>query len=206
MRKELSGGVTNEIICARAQGTAAYLDGELDAASSASFEEHLKVCRECSATLAEQRRLLCLLDVAFGARPVDKTVALPKDFARVVTARARTDMRGPLRRRTERVFAIKLCLVLAALSAALLGSSLFDSALAPAWGLARQFAAVASVAGHAFADAALASAVIGRAVGGRLVAGPQLQTILQWMLIAGAALLLLRLIGSYHRANFDDRA
>ncbi|HEX5706399.1 MAG TPA: zf-HC2 domain-containing protein [Pyrinomonadaceae bacterium] len=199
---------TGERFCAHAQATAAYLDGELDAAAALSFERHLKECAPCSATLNEQRRLLCLLDVAFDARAQGSggRVSLPKDFARVVTARAQTDIRGPLRRRTERVFAFKLCAALALASAALLGTSVFESALAPAWAFASAALGVASVAAHALLDAAQAAALILRAVGGRLTDGPAATGALQWALIACAALLLLRLIGGYHRAaaNLDD--
>ncbi|HVG28925.1 MAG TPA: zf-HC2 domain-containing protein, partial [Pyrinomonadaceae bacterium] len=69
---------------------AAYLDGELSVAESSSFEEHLLACAPCAAALSEQRRLLCLLDAAFAR--AQKKVELPEDFARVVKARAQTDM------------------------------------------------------------------------------------------------------------------
>jgi anti-sigma factor RsiW len=206
----LSGGDTSGDPCARAQATGAYLDGELDAEAARSFEEHVKLCASCAATLAEQRRLLCLLDVAFDSRSSGRTnrVALPKDFARVVTARAQTDISGPLRGRAERVFALKLCAALALASAALLGTSLFESALAPAWAFARAVVGVASVAAHALLDAGRGVAVVLRAVGGRLTDGPGATNVLQWALIACAAFLLLRLIGGYHRraapANLDD--
>ncbi|HYN85351.1 MAG TPA: zf-HC2 domain-containing protein [Pyrinomonadaceae bacterium] len=204
------GGHTKDGLCARTQATAAYLDGELDAHASRAFEEHLKECAACSATLAEQRRLLCLLDAAFDPRASgrggDGRVALPKDFARVVTARAQTDICGPLRGRAERLFALKLCAALLLASAALLGTSLFDSALAPAWAFARTAAGVISVAAHALADTASAAALVLRAVGGRLVGGPAAVVVFQWAVLACAALLLLLLVGGYRRAaaELDD--
>ncbi len=204
----MSGGDTrDDNPCERAQATAAYLDGELDTAASEAFEAHVKGCTACAATLTEQRRLLCLLDVAFAARAPERGgERIPKDFARVVTARAKTDICGPLRRRAERVFAFKLCAGLAVAAFALLGSSLFESALAPAWAFARSAAGVASLIAHALADAASAAALILRAVGGRLLHGPDATTIFQWAFIAGAALLLLRLIAGYRRAaaNLED--
>jgi anti-sigma factor RsiW len=206
----LSGVDSSNDLCARAQATGAYLDGELDAEGARSFEEHAKLCATCAATLAEQRRLLCLLDVAFDARATGRggRVSLPKDFARVVTARAQADICGPLRGRAERVFALKLCAALALASAALLGTSLFESALAPAWAFARTVAGVASFAAHGLFDAGRGFAVVLRAVGGRLTDGPGATNVLQWALIACAALLLLRLVGGYHRraapADLDD--
>ncbi|MGB8510894.1 MAG: zf-HC2 domain-containing protein, partial [Pyrinomonadaceae bacterium] len=100
--------------CARTSLTAAYLDGELEAAASSVFELHLKECGDCSAALAEQRRLLCLLDAAFD-QTFEKRFAPPKDFTRVVRARAQTDMTG-VRTRSERTLALKICVALAALA------------------------------------------------------------------------------------------
>jgi anti-sigma factor RsiW len=42
----------------------AYLDGELDAAGMASFEEHLETCPECAATLAAEEALRSSLQQA----------------------------------------------------------------------------------------------------------------------------------------------
>ncbi|HEX8852022.1 MAG TPA: zf-HC2 domain-containing protein, partial [Pyrinomonadaceae bacterium] len=96
--------------CRRAETAAAYLDGELDAAEALLFESHLRECSVCAAALLEQRRLLCLLDTAFAARE-EACAALPKDFARVVTARAQTDMSG-LRSKSEHRTALKICAAL----------------------------------------------------------------------------------------------
>jgi anti-sigma factor (TIGR02949 family) len=42
----------------------AYLDGELDAASAASFEQHLRTCAECSSTLPAEQSLREALSAA----------------------------------------------------------------------------------------------------------------------------------------------
>ena len=187
--------------CPRAESVAAYLDGEMDAPPAALFETHVKECQSCAGALREQRRLLCLLDNAFGARAGDgREVNLPSDFARVVTAHARTDMCG-VRSRAERAFSVKLSLVLAALTALLLGASAGDTVLGPAAALARTAAGVAGMLGHALLDAVTALLVILRALGGRLVAGPPPVAALYCLLFAGASLLLLRLIKGYHRAR-----
>jgi anti-sigma factor RsiW len=188
--------------CRRADA-AAYLDGELNAAETSHFEEHLKNCPPCSALLLEQRRLLCLLDTAFD----DKTgsaVALPADFARVVTARAQTDMHG-VRRRSEHRLAFKICVALAAAAFALLGAAASEMVLTPLFGAARAVGSILGMVGHTLVNAGAGAALILRALGGRLVAEPQPLKYLQWALLAGAALLLLRLIGNYHRARINDQ-
>lgn len=184
--------------CERASAAAAYLDGELDAAESARFERHTAECPACRAALAEQRRLLCLLDAAFHARGPERGVPLPKDFTRAITARAQTDMSG-VRRPSECLFAFKLCLGLAAVAAALLGAGALRTALAPLVSGAGAVAGVAGLAGHAVADAGAGAAVVLRAVGGWLVGAPEPLQILMWALLAGATALLLRLISGYHR-------
>jgi len=187
--------------CPRAESVAAYLDGEMDAPPAALFESHVRECSSCAGALREQRRLLCLLDNAFGERAGDaRSVDLPADFARVVTAHARTDM-GGVRSRAERAFSVKLSLALAALTALLLGASAGDAVLGPAAALARSAASVAGMFGHALLDAVAAAVVILRALGGRLVAGPPPVAALYCLLFAGASLLLLRLIKGYHRAR-----
>jgi anti-sigma factor RsiW len=178
--------------------TAAYLDGELDAPASEDFERHAKTCDACTAALLEQRRLLCLLDTAFD-RTFEKRVALPRDFTRQVKAHAQTDMSG-VRDARERRLALKVCAALAAAAFALLGFAAFDAVVAPFLGAAHAGAGVLDVAGHAAADAGAGAGVILRAVGGRLSASEPL-ALLQWVVVAVALVLLLRLVGAYHRAR-----
>ena len=187
--------------CPRAESVAAYLDGEMDAPPAALFESHVKECQSCAGALREQRRLLCLLDNAFGEHAGDaRAVELPADFARVVTAHARTDMCG-VRSRAERAFSVKLALALTAVTALLLGASAGDAVLGHAAAVARTAAGVAGMLGGALLDAVAAIVVILRALGGRLVAGPPPVAALYCLLFAGASLLLLRLIKGYHRAR-----
>jgi hypothetical protein len=186
--------------CARAESAAAYLDGELDARAAEGFEEHARACSSCSAALSEQRRLLCMLDTAFRPGASAREMELPRDFARVVTARARTDM-GGVRSRSERAFSVKLSLALAAVCAVLIGASTGDSVLAPVAALARAALGAGGMLLRALIDAGEGAAVIFRALGSRLVAGPGALSALYCLLFAGALLLLLRLIRSYHRAH-----
>ncbi len=56
----MAEGTTRQESCERLNA-AAYLDGELDAAASLYFEDHIRECSSCAATLAELQR-------AYGAR------------------------------------------------------------------------------------------------------------------------------------------
>ena len=96
---------------------AAYLDGELDDAARLLFEAHTKECSDCGAEVVEQRRLLCALDSVLSR---GSDLPLPANFARIVAARAESDMSG-VRERREHGRALRLCLMLAAASLALLG-------------------------------------------------------------------------------------
>jgi anti-sigma factor RsiW len=188
----------------RPADVAAYLDGELDAASSEHFAQHARECASCAAALNEQKRLLCLLDVAFPVRKAERDFALPEHFARVVTAHARTDMSG-VRHRTEHRRAFVLCALLATVAFSLLGLTRFDAALAPLAAFARALTGILGMLAHALGDAATSAAVILRTVGGHFIAAPHPLKALTWMLVfACAALLLLRLIGSYHRARREN--
>ena len=183
--------------------SAAYLDGELDVAAAALFERHLQDCAACAAALLEQRRLLCLLDTAFSERS-EKRVTLPANFARVITARAQTDMSG-VRRKSEHRVAFKICVALAVAAFALMGAAAFDVVLVPLVSALRAMGSVLGMIGHALVNAGAGAVLILRAVGGRLVAEPSPIKYFQWVLFVGAALLLLRLVGNYHRAKTNDQ-
>lgn len=183
--------------CSRAADVAAYLDGELDAAASLSFERHLDECRACAGLLTEQKRLLCLFDAAFD-QTFERKLDLPKNFTRVVTARAQTDMSG-VRHGTEHGRALALGATLGVASFALLGATVFGEAFAPVLRVGRILVWVAAILWHALADLGVGAAVILRTVGHFLIAEPVALRWLTWLLFAVAIGLLLRLIGSYHR-------
>jgi anti-sigma factor RsiW len=183
--------------CPQTTLSAAYLDGELDAAAAEEFERHARECAACSASLLEQRRLLCLLDTAFD-ETFAKKVALPQDFTRQVKARARSDMSG-LRAARERRLALKICAALAVAAFALLGFASLDAVVAPVVNAARAGVGALGVAGRAAADAGAGAGLVARAVGFRLDATPL--ALLQWAVVVAALVLLLRLIVAYHRAG-----
>ncbi|MGH9902626.1 MAG: anti-sigma factor family protein [Pyrinomonadaceae bacterium] len=188
--------------CRRAD-VAAYVDGELDPSASAEFERHARECGPCAAALTEQKRLLCLLDVAFLGGSGDGALPLPKNFARVVTARAQSDMSG-MRGGAEHRRAFLLCAALSAASFGLLGVTTFGEALAPAARVCRAVLSVASMFGGALVDAVAGALVILRAVGGHFIAEPQLTRAFTLALFACAVILLARLIMNYHRAGVSE--
>lgn len=198
----MAEGVTHQNSCERLNASA-YLDGELDAAASSSFEKHVRECPACAATLAEQRRLLCLLDHAFGAAP-ERKLPLPPNFAEVVTARAHSDMSG-VRRRSEHRRALLFCAALASAAFALLGAANLGATLAPIGVAARATGSVLVMAARFFADAVESLLVILRAAGSHLPLDPLSLKLLAWALLASAIVLLLRLIGGYHRARAAER-
>jgi len=189
--------------CSRADAVA-YLDGELDAVAAGEFERHVVSCHVCAGTLAEQRRLLCALDVAFSEQPQRGEFALPENFAQVVTARAQTDMCSLLRRPSEKRRALSLIILLAVASFALLGASNFGAALAPARSAWNALTTALNVATHTIIETLTGLALILRALGGRLIAEPGSPRLLVWLLFASALFLLLRLITNYHRRRASD--
>lgn len=187
--------------CPRTELTAAFLDGELDAAASEEFERHTRECPACSSALLEQRRLLCLLDTAFDDT-FGKRVKLPEDFTRRLRARAQNDLSG-VRASRERRRAVKICAALAVAVFALLGFAAFEAVASPAIAAALGAGRLLGAAGHAAADAGSGAGLVLRAVGGRLVASGAL-ALVELAAIAAALVLLLRLIGAYHRARAGD--
>jgi anti-sigma factor RsiW len=183
--------------CPRTELTAAFLDGELDAAASEEFERHARSCAACSDALLEQRRLLCLLDTAFD-ETFRKRVALPRDFTRQLTARAQNDLSG-VRESGERRRALKICAALAAVVFALSGFA----AVGALWAAARGAGRLLGSAGHAAADAGSGAGLALRVVGGRFTASGAL-AFAELAAAAAALFLLLRLKGSYHRARAGD--
>jgi hypothetical protein len=183
--------------------TAAYLDGELDSTAAEEFDRHARVCADCSSTLLEQRRLLCLLDTVFDDT-FERRVALPEGFTRQLKARAQNDLSG-VRDAGERRRAIKICAVLAAAAFALLGFAALDAVTGPALRAARAAGGMLGVAGHAAAGAGEGAGIVLRVVGGRVIVGSEPLSVLLWVLLAAGVVLLLRLISVYHRARARDQ-
>ncbi|MDQ1591660.1 MAG: hypothetical protein QOG71_2287 [Pyrinomonadaceae bacterium] len=175
---------------------AAYLDGELDVAAAARFEQHTKTCAACATALSEQRRLLCVLDAAFG--DARKQLQLPTNFTEVVKARAQSDM-SSVRHRSERKRAAVVCFSLAALSFALLGWQAWDELFAPLSAVAGVAVTMLDMAANAISEAAAGVALTLRVLGGQMLEEPRAGTIGTYAILAVAVALLCGLIGHYHR-------
>jgi anti-sigma factor RsiW len=177
---------------------AAYLDGELDEGAGARFEQHTKTCAPCATALAEQRRLLCVLDAAFG--DAQKRIQLPSNFTEIVKARAQSDM-SSVRNHSERKRAALLTAGLAALSFALLGWQAWNELFAPVRVAAGVAETLLDMAANAVGEAASGVALTLRVLGGQMLeepgAGSSVGTYIIFALIVA---LLFRLIVSYHRA------
>jgi anti-sigma factor RsiW len=181
----------------RTEDVAAYLDGELDAGASESFEAHLKACARCASELSAQRQLLCTLDFAFSERSFE----LPRNFSRVVAAHAESDLSG-MRTKSERRRALQLCVLLALLAFALLGAASRALVFQPARSFLRLAGSVLDLFGRALYDAGTGAAVIVRVVGRALILAPYgLGLILIVFPFVIALALLPRLIVNYHRAQ-----
>src|SRR5205085_1772126 len=181
---------------------AAYLDGELSGAAGTRFEQHARACPACAEVLNEQKRLLCLLSVAFG-EPLVQQPALPRDFSRVVRARAQSDM-GRVRGRVERRRALVACIALATLACALLGMSALGEALAPVRVVAHALLAALDMIGHTLAETGRGGGVILHALGEQMTGVPIALRLLLFVGLSGAIILLLRLINNYHRTRLPD--
>lgn len=175
---------------------AAYLDGELDAVEGTRFEQHTKTCAPCATALREQRRLLCVLDAAFG--DARQQIELPKNFTQIVKARAQSDM-SSVRHRGERQRAFALCAGLVALSFALLGWQAWDELFAPLRGIAGVLVTMFDMAAHTVGEVVSGVALMLRVLGGQLLNEPSAFRTATYIILALAVVLLFRLIGNYHR-------
>jgi anti-sigma factor RsiW len=175
---------------------AAYLDGELDGAAGARFERHTKLCPSCATALREQRRLLCVLDAAFG--DAHKQIQLPANFTEVVKARAQSDM-SSVRHRSERKRAVVVSIGLAALSFALLGWRAWRELFAPLRAAAGIAATVFDMAANAIGEVASGVALTLGVLGGQWLEEPGAAGVGAYVVFAVAVALLFRLIAGYHR-------
>src|SRR5688572_2490055 len=105
-----------------------YLDGELDALAVGRLIRHTQGCADCAEALRAQQQLFDDVESAMRDQPA---LVMPKNFARVVAARAKSDMRG-VRDRRERRRAILLSALLAGVALILLGGdALTQSVMVP---------------------------------------------------------------------------
>ena len=176
---------------------AAYLDGELAGDELTSFETHLKSCAACAVELRTQRQLLCTLDVAFNE---SRAFELPRDFTRVIAAHAEANISG-MHKQSERRRAMKICVVLALLSFALLGAAARALVFEPVRSFLRVAESFLDLAWRTIYDAGTGLAVIVRVLGHAIVSAPHGLGLLLLLAFIISITLLPLLIARYHRAQ-----
>ncbi len=138
---------------------AAYLDGELDPAAEIGLERHIAECAVCREELNEQKRLTFALDSALEG---DDQIAIPENFAKVVTTNAECKVEG-LRCPVERSRALLVSVLLGLI--VLVGVAADSkSEFGFVGAAADRMLAVASFFLHMTKDLAVATSVILRSV------------------------------------------
>ncbi|MGI8919230.1 MAG: anti-sigma factor family protein [Pyrinomonadaceae bacterium] len=174
---------------------AAYLDGQLDIAALDQFEAHVEACRPCRAELNAQRQFLCELDSVLST---PKELSIPKDFARIVSARAESDMRG-VRSGGERRRALLVCLTLALAAFVLLGATAGNSLLGSAALLANKVLGVLSLLWTTFHDAVIGMTIVSRVFVRLFLPESPLTNLAALVVLVLAVASLSHLIIRYHR-------
>ncbi len=174
---------------------AAYLDGQLDVATTNQFEAHLSGCQPCRTELNAQRQFLCELDSVLSA---PEELFIPRDFARIVSARAESDMRG-VRTGGERRRALLVCLVLGLTAFVLLGAAVGTSLLASAGLLANKVVVVLSLLGTTLHDVFISLTIVSRVIVRMFLPESPLKSLAMLVLLVLAVASLSHLIISYHR-------
>ena len=184
----------------RSEDIAAFIDGELLDDGLKSFEAHLTSCHHCADELRTQRQLLCTLNVAFNETP---SFDLPRDFSRVVTARAESDVRG-LRGPGERRRALHLCIALAVISFGLMGAATRGLVFDPLKSFFKVAETLIDLMARAALDLGQTAAVFLRVIVRAVLFAPYGLGVLFMLTLLFSILLLPFLIFRYHRAQIIE--
>lgn len=174
---------------------AAYLDGQLERPALTQFEAHLETCRHCRAELNVQRQFLCELESALS--PFEE-LPIPENFARIVSTRAESDMRG-VRRTGERRRALLVCVALAATAFALLGAAAGNTILISVRLLLKNVLGVLGLLWTALHDAFVGLSIVSRVMARMFLPQSHITSLAALILLAIAVVSLSHLIVSYHR-------
>lgn len=173
----------------------AYLDGQLESAAIDQFEAHIAACQPCRAELNAQRQFLCELDSVFST---PKDISIPKDFARIVSARAESDMRG-VRTHGERRRALLVCLALGLTAFVLLGATAGSSLLVSAALLTNKVLSVLSLLWTTLHDAVIGMTIVSRVFVRMFLPESPLTNLAALVVLVLAVASLSHLIIGYHR-------
>ena len=185
---------TTEIECPRAQ-LAAYIDGELLPREELELEMHLANCKDCTAELNEQKKLLCVLDFALES---EKEIELPANFTKVIVANAESNVSG-LRSSKERFRALFVCLGLFLLVILGLGGQI-EPVLNTYIKFTDKIFAVFGFVFHLIYDVSIGTAVILRSLGSGLVSNSGIAFAVFGALLLFSLFALSRLFVRYNRA------
>jgi len=174
----------------------AYIDGELESRLHESLTDHFEKCARCKSELRLHQQIVCELDAALTD---EFEVSVPKDFSRVVAARAVSDMSG-VRSTSENKKALVVCVILAAAGFALTGTTTRQMTFVVVRRFIQKIFGVIELAWNAFYDSVVSVFVVSRVVSRKLIVETgNLRLIV--VLLALAVLLLSRLLSSYRRAG-----
>jgi anti-sigma factor RsiW len=178
---------------------AAYVDGELDTDLTVLFEDHLESCDACRAELRAHRLFVCELEAAMLE---SAEIPVPDDFSRMVAARAASDMRG-VRTRSENRKALTICAVLLLFGFALLGAAARNTVFLLAERFVGTVFSLTGLVATAVYDTVASFAVVFRVLSKKAIIesgslGPLV------VVLAGAILILSRLISKYHRSSATE--
>lgn len=179
---------------------AAFIDGELEVKERIAFETHVVSCDRCSAELLEQKQFMCELDSALTG-PFDLEV--PDNFARIVSVRAESDMRG-VRAAAEHKRAFYYAVLLGLSAFALLGVTASQALLASGEAVAVKVIGIGELLLRAAYDAALSFTVVVRVLSGGLLSDTGLSKVSALLVVVFAIGLLSFLISRYHRAGLAE--
>ena len=183
-----------------AEDVAAYLDGELDDRARELFEQHYRTCDGCAAELLRQRQLLCALDVALSET---HAMNLPRNFAQIIAAHAESHM-GGMRDRSERRQALRVSLILALASFALIGAASGEMVWGPARTLASRLQGFFNFLWGAVYQAGTGLTVIFRMLTRSFVFESRLLGFFILLVFVTAIALLPRFIARYHRTQIIE--
>jgi len=190
---------TSDYIC-ETENIAAYIEGDLEPALNSALEAHLKECAHCTSELRAQRLFMCELDSAL-ASPFDLEV--PANFARVVAANAKSDMRG-MRDSSERARALRFCIILGLAAFALLGFASSKAVVLSVRSLAGKVFGTLGFFVEAIFNAAAGFALVSRVVSRGLISDSRLSGLAGLLLVVLAIAILSRLIARYHRTRLIE--
>ena len=190
---------TTAYIC-ELEHIAAYIEGELEPASQAALEDHLRDCASCTAELQAQRLFMCELESVL-ASPFDLSV--PANFAQVVAVNAKSDMRG-VRDPAEHARALRFCIILGLAAFALLGFAASKAVVLNVRSFAGKVVGVLGFFAGTIFNAAAGFTVVSRVVSRGLISDSRLVSFAGLLLVVFVIAVLSRLIARYHRTRLIE--